>query len=64
MHAQLEAINHEYSKLHEDFSALVPLQTHVDLRFLSFRLDIADTTLPALPATPVAARELSYSSRP
>ena len=42
MRAQLDALSDEYAKMLDGFLNLLPLQTHVDLRFLLFRLDFSE----------------------
>ena len=39
MRTQLDSIAGDYATLLEGFLALLPVQKHVDLRFLLFRLD-------------------------
>jgi len=39
MGQDLDAIAKEYSSLQEDFISQLPIQQHVDLKFLFFRLD-------------------------
>ena len=42
MRSQLDALSDEYAKMLDGFLNLLPLQTHVDLRFLLFRLDFSE----------------------
>jgi gamma-tubulin complex component 3 len=42
MRTQLDALGDEYQKMLDGFLNLMPLQTHVDLRFLRFRLDFSE----------------------
>ena len=42
MRAQLDAISADYAKMLDGFLNLLPLQTHVDLKFLLFRLDFSE----------------------
>jgi len=39
MEQDLDAIAKEYSSLQEEFISQLPIQQHVDLKFLFFRLD-------------------------
>jgi gamma-tubulin complex component 3 len=39
MEQDLDAISKEYSSLQEEFISQLPVQQHVDLKFLFFRLD-------------------------
>ena len=42
MRSQLDAISADYAKMLDGFLNLLPLQTHVDLKFLLFRLDFSE----------------------
>ena len=42
MKTQLDAVADDYAKMLDGFLNLLPLQTHVDLRFLRFRLDFSE----------------------
>jgi len=42
MRTQLDAISADYAKMLDGFLNLLPLQTHVDLKFLLFRLDFSE----------------------
>lgn len=42
MGQDLDAIAKEYSSLLEDFISQLPVQQHVDLKFLLFRLDFTE----------------------
>ena len=42
MREQLDAISADYAKMLDGFLNLLPLQTHVDLKFLLFRLDFSE----------------------
>ena len=42
MRLQLDAVSADYAKMLDGFLNLLPLQTHVDLKFLLFRLDFSE----------------------
>lgn len=42
MKSQLDAVGDDYAKMLDGFLNLLPLQSHVDLRFLLFRLDFSE----------------------
>ena len=42
MRMQLDAVSVDYAKILDGFLNLLPLQTHVDLKFLLFRLDFSE----------------------
>ena len=42
MRSQLDAVSADYAKMLDGFLNLLPLQTHVDLKFLLFRLDFSE----------------------
>ena len=42
MKTQLDAVSADYAKMLDGFLNLLPLQTHVDLKFLLFRLDFSE----------------------
>lgn len=42
MEQDLDAITKEYTSLQEEFISQLPVQQHVDLKFLFFRLDFND----------------------
>ena len=42
MREQLDAVGADYAKMLDGFLNLLPLQTHVDLKFLLFRLDFSE----------------------
>ena len=50
---QLDAIAREYGVLLDGFLSLLQVQTHVDLRFLMFRLDFTFFYSQTMPRTPI-----------
>uniref|UniRef100_A0A2P2JDV7 Uncharacterized protein n=1 Tax=Rhizophora mucronata TaxID=61149 RepID=A0A2P2JDV7_RHIMU len=42
MGQELDAIAKEYTKLFEGFLSQLPVQQHIDLKFLMFRLDFTE----------------------
>lgn len=51
MGQDLDALSKEYSSLLEDFISKLPMQQHVDLKFLLFRLDFTEFYSQLRPST-------------
>lgn len=51
MGQDLDAVAKEYSSLLEDFISKLPMQQHVDLKFLLFRLDFTEFYSQLRPST-------------
>lgn len=51
MGQDLDAVSKEYSSLLEDFISKLPMQQHVDLKFLLFRLDFTEFYSQLRPST-------------
>jgi len=71
---EMDGVAVEYSSLLEGFIAQLPVQQHVDLKFLSFRLDFSEfytrqhmgmSTIPTrLQRTPIKMTKPSFGAAP
>lgn len=71
---EMDGVAVEYSSLLEGFIAQLPVQQHVDLKFLSFRLDFSEfytrqhmgmSTIPTrLQRTPIKMTKPSFGAEP